>query len=99
MTKFPPLRPQAEIQRVHDILMQVLGSERLRAALPPKLVGPFLMTADCLCWVLGHDDVDHAEAFADTLADLEMLMAAMGQKWQVPEGAGYPILTCEDEDG
>lgn len=68
---FPPMRPQIEIQRVHDMLMDALSDQRVAAALiPGELVGPLMMAADCLCWVLHHDVGANADSHAENFATI-----------------------------
>lgn len=62
---FPPMRPQIEIQRVHDMLNTVLSDQGLaRALVPREMIGPLVMAADCLCWILHHDTRDQPDSHA-----------------------------------
>lgn len=83
-TKFPPMRPQIELQRVHDLLGFALGEPLLRKRLPDELIAPMTMAADCLCWALHHDVGDgvyscpHASNFGDLIFWLQHDLAEMG---------------------
>lgn len=81
---FPPMRPQLELQLVHDLLMDVLSDQRLtEAVLEPELVRPLMLVADCLCWVLHHEHPgSHASYFAYLLACLKRDLAEMGHRWE-----------------
>lgn len=68
--KFPAMRPQIELQRVHDILTTVLAVKPLREIVPEDLQKPLEMAADCLCWALRHDVATHPESHASNFADL-----------------------------
>jgi hypothetical protein len=85
---FPPMRPQIELQRVHDILMCVLSTPSLREFIPPGMQRPLAMAADCLCWCLHHDvgsheapSDSHAVNFGAFMAMLEFSLAERGIGW------------------
>lgn len=85
----PPLRSHMEIQRAHDILVQILLKE-----VPNPLKGPndellLVAVTDALCWVLNHDCGDHGAGFAKTLADIEASLKAKGfVLGRLPQGNG-----------
>lgn len=93
---FPPMRPQLEIQRLHDLLMNVLSDRRLTQAVLPAEYGPSVaMVADCLCWILHHDvDVhhdSHASDFAAFLKDLQGSLDEVGFVQDAPPDSEYII--------
>ena len=87
---FPPMRPQIELQRVHDMLMTVLGNHGLTVALVPESqLRPLMLATDCLCWAL-HHDVDshpsaHASHFARIIQDLRHDLEEVGYMDDRPE--------------
>lgn len=85
--KFIPMRPQIELQRVHDVLMNILGDEELHDVFKPGLAGPLMMAADCLCWALHHDADTHRDAHAANFGKLiywleQRLMEKHGMVWE-----------------
>lgn len=93
---FPPMRPQLEIQRLHDLLMDVLSRPRLvQAVIPREYVPSLMMAADCLCWIL-HHDVDmhadsHASEFAEIIQALRENLEAVGFTQDGPPEGEYII--------
>lgn len=92
---FPPMRPQVEIQHVHDLLMDVLTDEELIDELDVReMVSPLRLVTDCLCWVLHHDVASHPDSHASHFADmvhwLREDLAEMGHTWE-PGAGGYII--------
>lgn len=86
---FPPMRPQVEIQHVHDMLMDVLADGDLRNALIPReWQRPMMLAADCLCWILHHDvgthPNSHATNFASIVQYLREDLADAGHTWDAP---------------
>lgn len=79
----PTLRPAAEVQEAHDILISIILGE-IKIGLSPD--DPSLRSAaDVLCWVLGHD---HNQAFAGNLVKIKAAMEARGY---VTINTGRPI--------
>ena len=84
---FPPMRPQLEIQFLHDMLSGLYDDPRLVAAVIPKEYRASLaMALDCCCWVL-HHDVDshpsvHASDFAMIIRDLKEHLEKLGWDWE-----------------
>lgn len=82
--KFPPMRAQLELQRVHDLLNFALSEPLVRRILPDELLRPLTMAADCLCWALHHDAstdghrCEHASNFGDLIFWLQHDLAEMG---------------------
>lgn len=64
----PQLRPADEVQRAHDMLVNILLDREMSAKLSDTLADSLNFMAGVLCWVLGHD---HNPAFAATLEVLE----------------------------
>lgn len=71
----PRLRPAAEIQRAHDMLVSVLLDKEMSAKLSDTLSESLNFMAGVLCWVLGHG---HNPAFGATLEVLEGWLAREG---------------------
>lgn len=86
MMTFPPMRSQMELQRVHDILNDVLSDARLvHQFIPPGHVQPLMLVADCLCWALHHDGPGcHGSHFAEIMKALEESLAEFGHEWAMP---------------
>lgn len=93
---FPAMRPQIEIQFMHDMLMGMFATKGLaEAVVPREYRGALAMATDCLCWVLRHD-VDahphsHAGDFARVLQDVKTDLEKIGWGWEPPEGAEYRV--------
>lgn len=86
---FPAMRSQVELQRVHDMLMDVLSDAELSTlVIPDYLEGSLRMAANCLCWALHHDGLDqpdtHATQFAGLLQGLRNTLALIGHTWEAP---------------
>lgn len=78
--RFPAMRPQLELQRVHDLLNVTLTTPEVRELLPNELLTPLKMTLDCLCWALHHEVLgpmycEGAPKFADLVFWLEHILA------------------------
>lgn len=95
-TKFPPMRPQLEVQYQHDMLMTLLSDPRLLQAIVPEDYHPSIaMAADALCWVL-HHDVDthpdsHASDFAECLKDIKLGLESVGYTQEAPPDRDYIV--------
>jgi hypothetical protein len=92
---FPPMRPQLEIQFVHDMLSGVYSDPRLVEAVIPKgYRHPLAMVRDCLCWALHHDTDSHPNAhaayFAVMIQDLKEDLEKLGWDWE-PSGTAYIV--------
>lgn len=69
-------RSRDEIQRAHDLLVNLIASEELRTTLfDGEILDRMLSALDALCWVLRHD---HNVTFAVNLLALEGSLRAMG---------------------
>src|SRR5215475_10518798 len=93
---YPPMRPQIEVQRLHDLLMGVLSDRRLtEEVIDDEMIGPLRMAADCLCWILHHDvDVhpdSHAANFASCIRFLREEVERVGYTWVEPPGSEYIV--------
>lgn len=81
---FPPMRPQIELQRVHDLLNFALAAPEVRKQLPDELLPVLAGAADCLCWALHHETggagrrCERASQFADLIFWLQHDLAEMG---------------------
>ena len=59
-------RSADELQRAHDILVQLILDPSLRiAVVGSKFQDDLIRYAECLCWCLGHE---HNPAFANNMA-------------------------------
>lgn len=90
---FPPMRPQIEVQRVHDMLMDALSDRHLRESIIPEdLFGPLAMAADCLCWILHHDTDVHPDSHA---AEFSYIIKLLGEelagRYEEPDPGEYIV--------
>jgi hypothetical protein len=88
---FPPMRPQLEIQFLHDMLSGVFSDPQLvRAVIPKEYSDPLAMALDCCCWALHHDTDSHPNAhaanFAALIQDLKEDLEKLGWHWEAPAG-------------
>jgi hypothetical protein len=80
----PVLRPAGEIQRAHDLLLQLTMDGLLAKENQPKVIAAL----DVLCWVLHHD---HNTTFGKNLDSIERLMQEAGFEFvENPGGLIYP---------
>jgi hypothetical protein len=69
------MRPQEEVQRAHDLLVQLIIHPELREMMEPATLDRMVTHADVLCWVLRHD---HNQNFAVKMTTLEATLADLG---------------------
>jgi hypothetical protein len=91
MMTYPPMRPQLEIQFLHDMLLGVYSDPQLvRAVIPEPYRSPLAMVLDCVCWVLHHDTESHPNAyaagFATMMRDLREDLEKLGWDWEPMNG-------------
>jgi hypothetical protein len=82
---FPPMRPQIELQRAHDLLTEVLRDRPLCEKIfrQEGQQGQAMMALDSLCWCLGHTLMSDSGRplginFARLLIELEGALNAGG---------------------
>jgi hypothetical protein len=74
------VRTPQEVQRAHDILVNLIVDEELREAVTGaedsrRTLRALMNSADVLCWLLGHD---HNRNFAENLEGLQEFLLARG---------------------
>lgn len=75
----PVMREWAEIQKLHDILSQILEG-KLDIGAPMSVMRSMSLVHDTLCWVLNHEN----KPFDEAMLNLEAKIFGMGFEW-VPE--------------
>jgi len=70
-----PLRTHDEVQRAHDVLVQLVINQDLAEEIDPALIESLSHRLDILCWVLCHD---HPQGFAEGLAAIATAFAELG---------------------
>ncbi len=68
------MKTEAEIQRAHDILIEII-LDRVPNPFPPDSLPFLIANADVLCWLLDHD---HNTTFSNNLAKVESYMNEAG---------------------
>jgi hypothetical protein len=89
------MRPQLELQFLHDMLGGVYSDPRLvEAVIPKEYRDSLAMVLDCLCWALHHDTDTHPNAhaanFGQMMRDLREELEKLGWDWE-PAGE-YKIV-------
>jgi hypothetical protein len=85
----PPMRPQPEVQRAHDLLCNVALNEAAAGVVDVGTRARLRLIAslDALCWVLRHE---HNPRFGQQLATIETRLRSLGLVVRTEEEAGLP---------
>ena len=73
---FPPVREWAEIQKMHDILSNIMEG-KFDLGLPVDILTKLQIVHDTLCWVLQHENAP----FDNALLSLEAKVFGLGLEW------------------